>query len=34
MAAKNKPFFTGRTILTQGVLEVNNFFRYFVVYFP
>ena len=30
MGAQKKPFFTGRTILTQGGVEVNNFFLYFL----
>ena len=31
--AQKKPFFTGRTILPQGVREVNNFFREFSISF-
>ena len=30
MGAQKKPFFTGRTILTQGGVKVNNFFLYFL----
>ena len=30
MGAQNKPFFTGRYILPQGIDLVNNFFLYFL----
>jgi hypothetical protein len=30
MGAQNKPFYTGRTILTQQGVEVNKFFLYFL----
>lgn len=29
MGTQKQPVFTGRTILTQAVCEVNNFFLYF-----
>ena len=32
MGAQKKPFFTGRTILSQTIRFVNNFFLYFFLF--